>query len=169
MLQASCAIGCSVQATTADDSPLNPDARAGGPGRPTEEELQRALIRLGRGLRAAYRTDPAAVGVVYHLASSGPMRVSTLAEALILDISTTSRHVTGLEAGGLLTREPDPGDRRATLITLTEAGREFLANALDERVTKLRAATDSWPRDDIDSLIRLINRLADDMSKEPQP
>ena len=135
--------------------------------RPPEQELQRALIKLGRSLCAAYRADPAAVGVVYHLASAGPMRVSALAEALVLDISTASRHVSSLEVEGMITREPDPDDRRATLVTLTAAGHEFLDRAMDERATRLRAATGSWPREDLAALIGLINQLADDICKDP--
>ncbi len=94
------------------------------------------------------------------------MRISALADALVLDISTASRHVSNLEADGLVAREPDPDDRRATLVTLTAAGHQFLSKAMDERASKLRAATSSWPPDDVAQLIRLINRLADDIAME---
>lgn len=97
------------------------------------------------------------------------MRVSALADSLVIDISTTSRHVSGLEADGLLNRETDPADRRASLVTLTPAGSEFLTRALEQRATLLQAATESWADDDVATLIRLLERLADDLTEAPGP
>lgn len=39
-----------------------------------------------------------------------------------MDANTTSQVVRALEARGILTREPDPTDRRARLLRLTERG-----------------------------------------------
>lgn len=136
---------------------------------PPEQALQLAFVNVGRRLRAAYRTDPAAVGVLHTLACHGPMRVSALADSLVIDISTTSRHVSGLESDGLLTREPDRADRRASLVTLTPAGSDFLVRALEERASVLQAATGAWSGDDITTLIRLLNRLADDLAEASHP
>lgn len=136
---------------------------------PPEQALQLAFVNVGRRLRAAFRTDPAAVGVLHTLACHGPMRVSGLADSLAIDISTTSRHVSGLESDGFLTRESDPADRRASLVTLTPAGSDFLVQALEQRAGVLQAATGGWSADDIDALIRLLNRLADDLTEAPHP
>jgi DNA-binding MarR family transcriptional regulator len=131
------------------------------------EGLQFVMARVGRRLRSAWRTDPAAVGVLHELAKSGPMRITALAEVLVLDISTTSRHVSGLESSGYVFRKSDPSDRRATLLELSPAGRRFLANALAERSAVLRAATSSWSDDDINALHTYLNRLADDLGDLP--
>ncbi len=45
---------------------------------------------------------------------------SRLAELLEVEIVTVSRLLTSLESAGWLERRPDPGDRRAQLIFLTE-------------------------------------------------
>jgi DNA-binding MarR family transcriptional regulator len=145
--------------------PLAPDWADGPPA----QALQLAFAHVGRRLRAAYRTDPAAVWVLHALACHGPMRVSALADSLTIDISTTSRHVSGLEAEGMLTRQPDAADRRASLVTLTQAGADFLAHAFEQRARVLRVATESWPDDDVTTLIRLLNRLADDLVEATRP
>jgi DNA-binding MarR family transcriptional regulator len=100
---------------------------------------------------------------MHELARSGSMRISALAAALVLDISTTSRHVSALESDGLLARQPDPADRRATLLALTPAGREYLTSAIAERSAVLRAATATWADDDVAALHAYLNRLADDL------
>lgn len=92
------------------------------------------------------------------------MRVSALAEALVLDISTTSRHVSTLESEGFVAREVDPADRRACLVDITPAGDDFLQQALRERAAVLESATRDWPADDLTSLIDLLDRLADDLT-----
>lgn len=50
--------------------------------------------------------------------------LNTLSDILRLDNSTMSRTVQNLVVAGLVRREPDPKDRRAVLISLTEAGEE---------------------------------------------
>jgi DNA-binding MarR family transcriptional regulator len=65
-----------------------------------------------------------------HLAAAEePMRMSEIAESLVLSRGGTTKVVDRLEALGLATRSPDPGDRRATLVSITEAGGRALAEA----------------------------------------
>ncbi|MPZ97794.1 MAG: MarR family transcriptional regulator [Dehalococcoidia bacterium] len=60
--------------------------------------------------------------VLWRLRAVGPMTQRALSQAL----QCTPRNVTGLvdalEAGEFVTRERHPGDRRATLVTLTDRG-----------------------------------------------
>ncbi len=44
----------------------------------------------------------------------------------MLTSSGTTKRLDKLEAAGLITREPDPNDRRGTLIALTEQGRALI-------------------------------------------
>lgn len=65
--------------------------------------------------------------LLWELGRRGPVPQRVLAEAL----KVTPRAVTGLVdalvADGLVTREPHPGDRRATLVTLTARGKALAA------------------------------------------
>jgi DNA-binding MarR family transcriptional regulator len=56
-------------------------------------------------------------------------RITDLLEVVPLSPATLSRRIDKLETGGLIKRQPDPTDRRATVLTLTSAGRNLLAMA----------------------------------------
>ena len=53
----------------------------------------------------------------------GDLRMSDIADKLVLSRGGTTKVIDRLEALGYVAREPDPQDRRATLVTITDAGR----------------------------------------------
>jgi len=55
------------------------------------------------------------------------MSLNDLAELIGLDASTASRYVQKLVEGGLVERKTDPNDRRVTLLSVTEKGRNLSA------------------------------------------
>ena len=63
------------------------------------------------------------------------MRPTDLTAQLMLTSSGTTKRLDRLERAGLVSREPDPSDRRGTLIALHGAGRE--------RIDAVTEAT--WP------------------------
>jgi DNA-binding MarR family transcriptional regulator len=63
-------------------------------------------------------------------ASRGGMRVGDLARALRVTVGGTSKLVDRIERAGLIAREPDPDDRRASRVALTAAGKRKLTAAL---------------------------------------
>jgi DNA-binding MarR family transcriptional regulator len=128
-----------------------------------EDELSIALVRVLRQIKSLVGADTAVVPCLGALKRGGPMRVSALAAELGLDVSTASRHVSRLEAEGLVVRTPDPVDQRATKLALTPAGVERMDAHLRHRAEVLQAATRSWPETDLATLTKLINRLADDI------
>jgi DNA-binding MarR family transcriptional regulator len=64
--------------------------------------------------------------VLTHLAVAGPLTVGEAAVHLGRAQSVVSEIVDGLEGRGLLMRDPDPADRRRTLVWLTPAGIEAM-------------------------------------------
>ncbi|GAB3069747.1 MarR family winged helix-turn-helix transcriptional regulator [Nocardioides zeae] len=95
------------------------------------ERLLDAVLRLTTALQRDMETGLAAVGLtparahlVGVLVTSGPQPQQALARQL----EVTPRNVTGLvdalERDGFVTREPQPTDRRASIVTLTARGRE---------------------------------------------
>ena len=62
------------------------------------------------------------VHLLWVLGASGPSTQQSLATALDVTPRNVTGLVDGLVASGHVTREPHPGDRRATLVTLTELG-----------------------------------------------
>ena len=113
--------------------------------------------------------DPALGAVLYELGCTGPVRVSVLADAMRLDQSTVSRHVSALEQVGLVRRSGDPDDRRAALLSLTPVGRRRLATLLDERRAIFRAATAEWSDDDRTQLAGLLDRMVRALDSVDRP
>jgi DNA-binding MarR family transcriptional regulator len=75
--------------------------------------------------------------VLQHLALTGPVSIGEAAKHLERAQSVVSDIVSQLEGHGLLEREPDPDNRRRTLVWLTETGFERLradADVLDRRL-----------------------------------
>jgi DNA-binding MarR family transcriptional regulator len=59
----------------------------------------------------------------------GSLRIGDLARALRVTVGGTSKLVDRVECVGLIRREPDGADRRASRVALTDAGRHKLADA----------------------------------------
>jgi DNA-binding MarR family transcriptional regulator len=74
-----------------------------------------------------------------------------------------SRHLRGLEDDGHLARTPDPEDRRATLLQVTESGRELVRSAREQRLTLFGKAIADWNDEDLTTLTELVRRLAQDL------
>lgn len=77
----------------------------------------------------------ARVRMLTTLHDAGSMRMSDLAWELGVTSRTITSMVDALEDEGLLSRQPDPADRRAILLALTESGEarlELIHRALNE-------------------------------------
>jgi DNA-binding MarR family transcriptional regulator len=91
-------------------------------------DLRVVIGQLLRRLRAERRDlSLAQVTVLGRLDRVGPCTVSDLAAGERLRPQSMAATVAALLAAGLVSRAPDPGDRRRVLIDLTPAGVEALA------------------------------------------
>ena len=133
----------------------------------TEDELLVAMVTLKRAFHArSIGMDPGAFAVLHHLAAHGPSRQTALAEALGLDASTVSRHVRALAVEGFVDVGRDPDDGRATLLTLTPAGRQHLEQRMRAHRESLRAATAGFDPAERAELVRLLHKLADALGQK---
>lgn len=128
--------------------------------------LRRALRQMRRDVREHVDTvalTPGRHRLLRTLARSGePQRQATLAGWLDVVPRSVTSVVDDLEQAGLVERRPDPTDRRATLVALTEAGRQVLTVADEER---RRRADDLLARlepAERTELLTLLHRLVDD-------
>jgi DNA-binding MarR family transcriptional regulator len=142
---------------------------AGQAARTGDEQMQdrvfRSLAAVITQLRR--RTGDAETSartfLLSHVDRLAPVRMSDLAAHACLDQSTVSRHLRGLEEHGLVTRSPDPDDGRATLLDLSDDGRDVLARAVRARTDLITAATADWSEKDRTALADLMTRLAHDL------
>jgi DNA-binding MarR family transcriptional regulator len=84
--------------------------------------------RISRDLAAAGLPDLTWYDVLWALRSAPGrrLRVNELARAVVLSPTGMSRFVDRVEAAGYVAREPDPADRRALQVVLTDAGADVL-------------------------------------------
>ncbi|KQU68623.1 MarR family winged helix-turn-helix transcriptional regulator [Phycicoccus sp. Root101] len=100
-------------------------------------DLLRSAARLSRWASrlAAFDVSYAQARLLALLDELGPARVSALAEADHCSQPTMSTALQRLESQGWAGRVPDPADARASLLSLTPAGRDTL-----EEIRRARAA-----------------------------
>lgn len=140
------------------------------------EHVGRELGLLLRSLKAMHPTVLAAAGlrvelpavaVLSTLEHRGGIRLSTLAEALVLDLSSVSRQVAALEREGWVERARDPHDSRAALLDLTEAGRDALARVRAAQAHHLRQRLPDWTDHELEMFASSLSRFRLDLTSDP--
>ncbi|MEV0152156.1 MarR family transcriptional regulator [Micromonospora sp. NPDC050686] len=132
--------------------------------RAVEHELT-ALLRRGRALSWEIASEvhpnlePNAYGLLLWLRRAGSVRLTDLAARLGIGKGTLSRQINRLELLGLVRRDPDPGDRRAFQLSLTEEGTRRFDAARTSRLGQIRRTLESWPQEDIDDFARLLRQF----------
>ena len=94
-----------------------------GPG--TAERLRAVVARLFRRSDRAWAgasLTPAGASVLAGVVRQGPLRLSLLASTESMNPTMLSRLVHDLEKAGLVMRQVDPSDHRASLVEATAAG-----------------------------------------------
>ncbi|WP_319462369.1 MarR family winged helix-turn-helix transcriptional regulator [Micromonospora sp. RTP1Z1] len=84
--------------------------------------VARRLRHLSRETLEPWQITPGHARALTVLMRHGVMRLSALADHLNIAARSTTEVVDGLEERGLVERRPDPQDRRATLVALTNEG-----------------------------------------------
>ncbi len=125
--------------------------------------LARHLDRARRAAFAAHALEPWEFDVLSALRRSGPpyqLSPGRLVTETMVTSGTMTNRVDRLTERGLVSREPDPADRRGVLVTLTPAGRRAVDGALDELLEQERALLASLPSDSADALADALRVLA---------
>lgn len=99
--------------------------------------------------------------LLWVLDATGPSTQQALATAL----SVSPRNITGLvdalEASGHVARTPHPTDRRATLVTLTELGRDVVTQMASQREQMAADLVAELAPPERDALAAGLEKLAD--------
>jgi DNA-binding MarR family transcriptional regulator len=94
---------------------------------------------------------------------TGTVRMTELAELVGTTPPTVTKLVKELEGKGLIGRTPDEQDGRASIVTLTEAGRQVADSIVAARLEALQEVMAGWSEDDLDRLAVLFERLRTDL------
>jgi DNA-binding MarR family transcriptional regulator len=131
-------------------------------------ELEQQLSLLARRLSKPVRLhgpsgwtvlDRPAYQALWRIVDEGPLRLTTLAGRLEVDLSVVSRQVRSLQDAGFVSRTPDPDDARAALVSVTDSGREALVRTRKQRTEVLDSVLEQWDDADRASLVRLLGRF----------
>lgn len=124
-------------------------------------EMQRLRARMLAQVSAAMNDtfDPPAFHCLKHLTSDGPMQSKALAAAVCSDPSTVSRQIATLVDKGLVRREADPHDGRATVLAATEQGHEAVREARRRRNASLDMVLADWAPEERAQFADLLARF----------
>jgi DNA-binding MarR family transcriptional regulator len=126
--------------------------------------LMRSFARAKARFMAAAEHDVewSAQIILRQLANAGPMRASALAECLQSDPSTVSRQVATLVKEGLLERQADPEDGRASILALTPKADGVIAQHEQLRVQHFAGMLADWDERDLARFADLLRRFTQD-------
>jgi DNA-binding MarR family transcriptional regulator len=138
--------------------------------------LTHVITRLRRALRRTIRSDypwealpMAQVEVMLCLRDHEHLRVGEIAGLLRLAPNTTSGLVQQLVVAKLAERSPDPADRRVAAVSLTDAGRELLADwtkAYESRIDRALRNMPEEQRAAVSAALPALARLAEELGAE---
>jgi DNA-binding MarR family transcriptional regulator len=132
-------------------------------------ELRALAGKLKRRLREqadAGDLPPSQVSVLLRLEKDGPATASSLARTEGMRPQSMGPIIAALESAGLVRGSPDPADGRQTILSLTEACRNWIdegrAARQDWLSRTIAARLSSAEQQQLASAIALLRRLVDD-------
>ncbi len=133
-----------------------------------EESLGYLVNRAARAFanRLATELRPFDVGigqwaVLLHLWANDGLTQAELARRVAIEQPTMVRTIDRMERDGLVTRTPDPADRRASRIMLTDRGRALRDDLVPLAAKVNRTATATMTDEEVATLRRLLGKLVD--------
>ncbi|MET4048926.1 MULTISPECIES: MarR family transcriptional regulator [unclassified Rhodococcus (in: high G+C Gram-positive bacteria)] len=104
--------------------------------------------------------NPSQSRALHVLAREGqPMRLRALADRLRIVARSATDIVDSLEAAALVIREPDPQDRRAVLVSLTDSGRTQLDAIDSARRAVATELFDTLDAEEREQLARILDKI----------
>ena len=117
------------------------------------------------GTRAAGLT-PVRARVLHEIHTTGPVRQRDLAASARMSPQQVAVIVDALLRAGLAAREPDPDDRRAVRVVLTDQGTDLAHNLEASRRRTARALLGDRPEEDVRRLVADLGRLTDGVREQ---
>jgi DNA-binding MarR family transcriptional regulator len=97
-----------------------------------------------------------------------PLTMTELADGVVYSRSGLTHQAGLLEAEGLITRQASATDQRATVVTITKAGRRRLDKVLPGHIDVVRGLLfDGLSADDVRTLGDVMTRVRDHMRERP--
>jgi DNA-binding MarR family transcriptional regulator len=135
------------------------------------DEIERAVATLLRSLsgrsagalvaeRSGSDLPAASIVLLEHLEAAGAQRVSRIAKYQKIGVPALTPRIKDLETAGMIRRDVDPVDARASLISLTDTGRATLARIRSARCGILAEALQDMDPDVMGTAADALTRIA---------
>ncbi|MCJ2147285.1 MarR family transcriptional regulator [Bacillus paralicheniformis] len=99
------------------------------------------------------------------LDKQSPLAINSLAETLMLNLSTASRQIAALERKKLIRRFPDPNNGRISLVEMTSEGIDTLKKVQKARYHVYTEVLQDWTKEELSTLETHLIRLNQDFKK----
>jgi len=133
-----------------------------------DESLSDAFWAVARQLRetsqetlAPWDITPAQFRALRVLRRHGVMRLSELSDRLKIAARSATEVIDALQARDLAARRPDPGDRRATLVELTEHGTQVMQSIREARGSESDRVFDRLAPAEQAALAAILRKMRD--------
>jgi DNA-binding MarR family transcriptional regulator len=137
-----------------DASPMGAIGRMARLSKHLERSMQATVSEFG--------LNPGEFDVLATLRRAGqPHRLTPteLFNAMMVSSGTMTHRLDGLEQAGLVKRIPDPGDRRGTLIELTDKGLNLIEPAVEAHVANAHRMLSGLEESERTALAQLLRKL----------
>jgi DNA-binding MarR family transcriptional regulator len=102
--------------------------------------------------------SPVAYSMLMALNDSGPRRASDLVDQFSIDKGAVSRQVQALLELDLIERTPDPEDRRAAILAITDEGQRRLKKITHKRRAEVRERLAEWEPQELSDFVTALGR-----------
>lgn len=137
----------------------------------TLDRLDAIFSRLGRLARRRVPDDTLTFGqfaVLRMLFREGPMAMGAIAEHLGISLAGATGIIDRLVNQGVVDRTRSREDRRVVWVDLSPAGRERMLRLQEERYGQMKKLLTPLTADEIETLLKLLERIAEGAETEGQ-
>lgn len=134
--------------------------------RDTSRALPIALLRARERIMAPIREMLSQTGlteqkwrILRTLYEMGEIEQSTIARETCLLLPSLTRILRAMEEASLVSRRPDPNDKRCTLVSISQSGRELLRNNMAASNAIHKSIETKFGDERLEQLLDLLNDL----------
>lgn len=124
--------------------------------------MRKAFRTIDAKVSETFKQDdltPTQFSVLDVLYSKGPMKIGELMGSILATSGNMTVVIRNMEKKGWVTRHTCPGDKRAYLVTLTDAGRQVIERALSLHIEKIEETFSVLTEEEQEELIRLLKKF----------
>lgn len=124
--------------------------------------MRKALRTIDAKVSETFKQDdltPTQFSVLDVLYSKGPMKIAELIDSILATSGNMTVVIRNMEKKGWIVRHTCPSDKRACLLTLTDAGRQVIEHALPLHIEKIEETFSVLTEEEQEELIRLLKKF----------